>query len=109
MTEDRASRTEKKCVRNRVTHLRKARLARASRARILSVEGCARYDDYRAVNPDDTATTKTPIAVLSTVSMQIFSCAAPTCYNSPLFADTVEYRMSLSPAARWYTLETRYL
>lgn len=70
-----------------------------------------------AVNPNDTATTRTPLAgFLSTASMQIFSCTAPTRYNSPLFADTVEnqcstYRMSLSLARRCtlYVLEVLFI
>jgi len=53
-----------------------------------------------AVNPDDTATTRgrPSRAVLSTVSMQIFSCATPARYNSPLFANTVENQCRMNPA-----------
>jgi len=41
--------SERKYIRwNCVAHLRTSRLSRASQVRILSVEGCARYDDYRA-------------------------------------------------------------
>jgi len=98
--------SERKYIRwNCVAHLRTSRLSRASQIRILSVEGCARYDDYRASWTWLIPTTRRrrgcpPLVVLSTASMQIFSCTAPTRYNSPLFTDTVEnqystYRMSL--------------